>query len=54
MGKLSGISFHKRPAVAIKYAKDMGFVQSGDDVIVVGIEDDEDEEFATMKVAAVP
>ena len=54
VGKLSGISFHKRPAVAIKYAKDMGFVQSGDDVIVVGIEDDEDEEFATMKVAAVP
>ena len=54
VGKLSGITFHKRPAVAIKYAKDMGFVQPGDNVIVVGIEDDEEEEFATMKVALVP
>jgi pyruvate kinase len=54
VGLLSGITFHKRPAVAIKYAKDMGFVESGDDVIVVGIEDDDDEEFATMKVASVP
>ena len=54
VGMLSGITFHKRPAVAIKYAKDMGFVESGDDVIVVGIEDDETEEFATMKVASVP
>jgi len=54
VGMLSGITFHKRPAVAIKYAKDMGFIESGDDVIVVGIEDDEEEEFATMKVASVP
>lgn len=54
VGRLSGITFHKRPAVAIKYAKDMGFVQSGDDVVVVGIEDDDDEKFATMKIAAVP
>jgi pyruvate kinase len=53
VGQLEGITFHKRPAVAIKYAKDMGFVQSGDDVIIVGIED-EDEKFVTMKVAAVP
>lgn len=53
VGTLSGITFHKRPAVAIKYAKDMGFVKSGDDVVVVGIEDDEDEEFATMKVTKV-
>lgn len=54
VGMLSGITFHKRPAVAIKYAKDMGFIESGDDVIVVGIEDDDEEEFATMKVASVP
>ena len=51
VGKLSGISFHKRPAVAIKYAKDMGFVQSGDNVVVVGIEDNEDEEdWETIKL----
>jgi pyruvate kinase len=54
VGTLSGITFHKRPAVAIKYAKDMGFVQSGDDVIVVGIEDADHEQFATMKIAKVP
>ncbi len=53
VGTLGGITFHKRPAVAIKNAKDMGFIQSGDDVVVVGIEDDEEEEFATMKVAKV-
>lgn len=54
VGTLSGITFHKRPAVAIKYAKEMGFVQPGDDVVIVGLEDDEDEEFATMKVTKVP
>lgn len=54
VGTLGGLSFHKRPAVAIKYAKDMGFVQANDDVVVVGIEDDEEEEFATMKIASVP
>jgi pyruvate kinase len=54
VGALSGVSFHKRPAIAIKHAKDMGFLKSGDDVVIVGIEDDEKEEFGTMKVASVP
>lgn len=52
VGTLSGITFHKRPAVAIKKAKEMGFVKPGDDVVIVGIED-EDERYATMKVVSV-
>mmetsp|Transcript_4235 Transcript_4235/g.8100 ORF Transcript_4235/g.8100 Transcript_4235/m.8100 type:complete len:581 (+) Transcript_4235:140-1882(+) len=54
VGALSGVSFHKRPAIAIKRAKEMGFVNSCDDVVIVGIEDDEKEEFGTMKVTSVP
>ena len=54
VGKLRGVSMQKRPARAIKYAKDMGFIEEGDDVVVVGIEADEDmESFATMKVTTV-
>ena len=53
VGALSGVSFHKRPALAIKHAKEMGFVQPGDDVVIVGMEDDNDEEFGTMKVTSV-
>lgn len=55
VGKLRGLSMDKRPAMAIKYAKDMGFVKSSDEVVVVAIEKDEDvKEFATMKITAVP
>lgn len=55
VGKLKGLSMDKRPAVAIKHAKDMGFVKSGDDIVLVAIEKDEDvKEFATMKITAVP
>mmetsp|Transcript_13804 Transcript_13804/g.16760 ORF Transcript_13804/g.16760 Transcript_13804/m.16760 type:complete len:564 (-) Transcript_13804:2424-4115(-) len=54
VGMLGGISFHKRPTAAINYAKAMGFVESGDDVVIVGIEEDEVEQFATMKVTSVP
>jgi pyruvate kinase len=53
VGALSGVTFHKRPALAIKHAKEMGFVKVGDDVVVVGMEDEEGEEFGTMKVTAV-
>lgn len=55
VGALSGVSFHKRPAIAIKCAMDMGFVNSGDDVVIVGMEDNENEQqFGTMKVTTVP
>ena len=53
VGALSGVTFHKRPALAMKYAKEMGFVKPGDDVVIVGMEDDEDEAFGTMKVTSV-
>lgn len=53
VGALSGLTFHKRPALAMKYAKDMGFISPGENVVIVGMEDDEDEEFGTMKVTSV-
>lgn len=53
VGVLSGVTFHKRPALAIKHAKDMGFIKEGDDVVIVGMEDDGDEEYGTMKVKTV-
>jgi len=54
VGALDGVSFHKRPAIAIKHAKDMGIIESGENVVIVGIEDDNEEQFGTMKVTAVP
>lgn len=53
---LEGISLAKRPEIAVKNAKDMGFVQPGDDVVVVTIEDFYEglERTATMKIAKVP
>lgn len=54
VGALSGVSFHKRPAIAIKYATDMGMIKSGDDVVIVGMEDEGDEGCGTMKVTSVP
>jgi len=55
VGALSGVSFHKRPAIAIKCAMDMGIIKSGDDVVIVGMEDEENEQqFGTMKVTSVP
>ncbi len=53
MGALSGLSFHKRPTLAIKYARAMGFISPGDNVVIVGMEDEDDEEFGTMKVTTV-
>jgi len=53
--KLNGIPTHKRPAMAINYAKDMGFFEEGDDVVVVGMEAEENiEDFGMMKVTKVP
>jgi len=53
VGALSGLTFHKRPALAMKHAKEMGFISPGDNVVIVGMEDEEDEEFGTMKVTTV-
>ena len=54
VGKLAGISLHKRPGVAINCAKEMGFIESGNNVVIVGIERDAAvEDFATMKVSTV-
>jgi len=53
-GKLRDVPMQQRPTMAIKYAKEMGFIQKGDDVVVVGMETDiEMEEFATMRVTVV-
>lgn len=54
VGALAGVSFHKRPALAIKRVQDMGIIQSGDDVVIVGMEDDDGEVLGTMKVTSVP
>ena len=54
VGALAGVSFHKRPALAIKYAKEMGMIKTGDDVVIVGMENEADEEFGSMKVTSVP
>lgn len=55
VGKLSGVSTHKRPALALKYAKEMGFVEDGDNVVIVGMEPEENaEDFGMMKVTKVP
>jgi len=55
VGKLNGVTQHKRPAMAINYAKDMGFFEEGDDVVVVGMEAEENiEDFGMMKVTKVP
>jgi len=44
-----------RPATAIQQAKNMGFVQTGDEVVVVTMEVNEDlGNFATMKIASIP
>lgn len=41
--------------MAINYAKDMGFFEEGDDVVVVGMEAEENiEDFGMMKVTKVP
>jgi pyruvate kinase len=41
----------KRPAKAIQYAKELGFIQEGDDVVIVGVESDEDVgDLMTMKI----
>mmetsp|Transcript_7492 Transcript_7492/g.10752 ORF Transcript_7492/g.10752 Transcript_7492/m.10752 type:complete len:244 (-) Transcript_7492:31-762(-) len=53
VGALSGLTFHKRPALAMKHAKEMGFVSPGDNVVIVGMEDEDEEEFGTMKVTTV-
>jgi len=55
VGKLTGITTHKRPTLALRYAKDMGFVEDGDDVVIVGMESEENtEDFGMMKVTKVP
>lgn len=52
--KLNGTSIHKSKA-AMEFAKDMGFVQKGDGVVILGIEADESlENFGMMKVTTVP
>lgn len=56
VGQLSGLSIAKRPGCAMSCAEQMGFVTSGDDVVVVGMEPSGtgDEIFATLRVATVP
>lgn len=52
---LEGVSTAKRPMRAIQHATNMGFIQPGDNVVVVTMESDEDiGNLATMKVATVP
>ena len=43
VGKLAGISLQKRPGVAINCAREMGFIESGDNVVIVGIERDAED-----------
>jgi pyruvate kinase len=53
---LEGVSLSKRPEMAVRNAKSMGFVKSGDHVVVVTNEDFYEglERTATMKIAKVP
>jgi pyruvate kinase len=53
---LEGVSLSKRPEMAVQNAKSMGFVQSGDHVVIVTNEDFYEglERTATMKIAVVP
>lgn len=52
---LSGVSQHKRPEHAVEDAKKMGYVTSGDQVVVVSMdENDHIGKTATMKIATVP
>lgn len=53
---LLGTSVHQRPFAAIKDAKAMGFVESGDDVIVVSVDGSSEGMgmCAIMKIATVP
>ena len=53
---LAGVTLSKRPEVAVADAKAMGFVQSGDTVVVVTMEEFIEglEHAATMKIARVP
>lgn len=53
---LEEVSLAKRPNIAVRNAKAMGFVQAGDNVVVVTVEDFFEglERTATMKIAKVP
>lgn len=53
---LEGVSLSKRPETAVRNAKAMGFIKSGDHVVVVTNEDFYEglERTATMKIAKVP
>jgi pyruvate kinase len=52
---LAGVSQHKRPEHAVEDAKKMGYVKSGDEVVIVSMDDNEYlGETATMEIATVP
>ena len=51
VGNFNDVSSGKRPARAIQYAKELGFIHSGDDVVIVCVDSDEDVgDFMTMKI----
>lgn len=59
VGRLGGVSIPKRPSRAMTCAQQMGFVTSGDDVVIVGMEPggdttNDEEPFATLRVATIP
>ena len=51
---LQGISAAKRPEHAVDEAKQMGYITSGDEVVIVSMDDDNLGHTATMKIAVVP
>lgn len=52
---LSGVSQEERAAHAVEDAKKMGFVEVGDEVVIVSMDDDNRlGKTATMKIATVP
>ncbi len=51
---LSGVSPAKRPEAAVKDAKNLNFVNEGDQVIIVAMEDNGLGRHGTMKIATVP
>uniref|UniRef100_A0A7S1BUF8 Pyruvate kinase n=1 Tax=Corethron hystrix TaxID=216773 RepID=A0A7S1BUF8_9STRA len=50
--EIDGLEAHKRPSAAMRDAKDLGFISSGDDVVMVCV-DKGTTDFFTMKITTV-
>ena len=51
---LDGIKPSDRPVHAVEEAKKMGFLQQGDEVVIVGMDDEPLGRTATMKIVSIP